>query len=132
LQVSRVLKKIVIAISKWTRDNAIFIVVRPMPTPHCGDLLWSRVALNPSQVIKRSNLSATIVFLIQYPFVRNLHKLEPLTPYTIFITIKTRVRMGVETHTRAQRSNNTHTSKRRERTNQNDGVTAQERAQISL
>jgi hypothetical protein len=27
-------------------------VVRPMPTPRCGDLLWSRVALNPSQVIQ--------------------------------------------------------------------------------
>jgi hypothetical protein len=38
-------------------------VVRPMSTPRCGDLLWSRVALNPSQVIQRSNLSAIIVFL---------------------------------------------------------------------
>jgi hypothetical protein len=27
--------------------------VRPMPTPRCGDLLRSRVALNPSQVIQR-------------------------------------------------------------------------------
>jgi hypothetical protein len=26
-------------------------VVRPMPIPRCGDLLRSRVALNPSQVI---------------------------------------------------------------------------------
>jgi hypothetical protein len=29
-----------------------------------GDLLWLRVALNPSQVIQRSNLSATNIFLI--------------------------------------------------------------------
>jgi hypothetical protein len=28
------------------------------------DLLWSRVALNPSKVIQRSNLSAIVVFLI--------------------------------------------------------------------
>jgi hypothetical protein len=35
-----------------------------MSTPRCGDLLWSRVALKPSQVIQRSNLSATVVFLI--------------------------------------------------------------------
>jgi hypothetical protein len=39
-------------------------MVRSMPTPRCGDLLWSRVALNSSQVIQKSNLSATIVFLI--------------------------------------------------------------------
>jgi hypothetical protein len=28
----------------------IFIVVRSMPTPRCGELRWSRIALNPSQV----------------------------------------------------------------------------------
>jgi hypothetical protein len=41
-----------------------YLVVRPMPTPRRGDLLRSRVALNPSQLIQRSNLSTTIVFLI--------------------------------------------------------------------
>jgi hypothetical protein len=35
-----------------------------MPTPCCGDLLWSKVALNPSQVIQRSNLSTMVFFLI--------------------------------------------------------------------
>jgi hypothetical protein len=64
LQESRELKKIVIATSKWTSDTTIFTVVRLMATPRCGDLLWSRVALNPSQVIQRSNLSATDIFLI--------------------------------------------------------------------
>ena len=39
-------------------------VVRPMPTPCGGDLLRSRVALNPSQVIQRSNLSTMVFFLI--------------------------------------------------------------------
>jgi hypothetical protein len=57
-------------------------VICPKPTPRCGDLLRSNVALNPSQVIQRSNLSATIFFLISIPFVRNLHKLESLKPYT--------------------------------------------------
>jgi hypothetical protein len=47
------------------------------------------------------------------------------------ITIKCGVSRGVETHTRAQCNNNTH-KQRREHTNQNDKVTAQERAQISL
>jgi hypothetical protein len=48
------------------------------------------------------------------------------------VTIKTGVRKGVEMHTRAQRCNNTHTSKNRESTNQNDRVTTKEHAQISL
>jgi hypothetical protein len=59
-----------------------YLVVRPMPTPHCGDLLRSRVALNPSQVIQRSNLSTWLSSLYQFPVVRNVHKLESLMPYT--------------------------------------------------
>jgi hypothetical protein len=39
-------------------------MVWPMPTPRCRDLLWSRVALNPPQVIQRLNMIATVVFLI--------------------------------------------------------------------
>jgi hypothetical protein len=35
---------------------------------NCGDLVWSRVALNPSQVIQRSNLSAIVVFLISISY----------------------------------------------------------------
>jgi hypothetical protein len=102
-----------------------------MPSPRCGDLFWSRVALNPSQVIQRSNLSAIGIFLYQNPVVRNIHKLKSLTPYTIDYN-QNRVRMGVETHTRAQRSNNTYKSEKRERTKHNNKVTTQERAQISL
>jgi hypothetical protein len=44
-----------------------YLVVRPMPTPCCGGLLRSRVALSPSQVVQRSNLSTTIVFLVSIP-----------------------------------------------------------------
>jgi hypothetical protein len=59
-----------------------------MPTPRCGGLLQSRIALNPSQVIQRSNLSTTAFFIFSsIPFVRNLHKLESLT-LTRLITIK--------------------------------------------
>jgi hypothetical protein len=39
-------------------------VVRPIPTPCCGNLLRSRVAPKPSQVIQRSNLSTIVFFLI--------------------------------------------------------------------
>jgi hypothetical protein len=63
--------------------------------------------------------------------VRNLHKLESLTPYTIDYK-KIGVRMGVEMHTRAQHSNNTHTSEKRDHTKHNGRVTSQERTQISL
>jgi hypothetical protein len=49
------------------------------------------------------HLNTAVLFLIAYvPFVRNLHKLEPLT-LTILITIKTtRVREGLETHAKAR------------------------------
>jgi hypothetical protein len=40
--------------------------------------------------------------------------------------------MGVEMHTIAQHSNNTHASEKREHTKHNDRVIAQERAQITL
>jgi hypothetical protein len=69
-------------ISKWTRDTTIFTMARPMPTPRYGDLLWSVVALNPSQVIQRSNLSAIVVFHIsisrcdESPQIRVSHALH--------------------------------------------------------
>jgi uncharacterized membrane protein len=49
------------------------------------------------------HLNTTVFFLIaDVPFVRNLHKLEPLT-LTILITTKTtRVRERIETHARAR------------------------------
>jgi hypothetical protein len=49
------------------------------------------------------HLNTIVFFLItNVPFVRNLHKLEPLT-LTILITMKTtRVREEIETHARAR------------------------------
>jgi hypothetical protein len=91
-------------VTRW-----FYLVVRPMPTPRCGDLLWSRIALNPSQVIQRSNLSTTVFFLFSsISFVRNLHKLESLT-LTRLITRTTRVREGIETHTRTKDATTTRT-----------------------
>jgi hypothetical protein len=58
----------------------------------------------------RIHLNTMIFFLIaDVPFVRNLHKLEPLT-LTILITMKTtRVSKGIETHARARVTAATHT-----------------------
>jgi hypothetical protein len=102
-----------------------------MPTSRCGDLLWSRVALNPSQVIQRSNLSTTYVFLLSIPHCEESPQIGVSHAFTQMISIKTGVRWGVETHTRPQLSNNMHTNEERAH-EQNDRVTAQERAQISL
>jgi hypothetical protein len=52
----RTLWKITIALKKCTKDTTIYPVVR------------SRVALNPSQVIQRSNLSTTVFLLISSSF----------------------------------------------------------------
>jgi hypothetical protein len=101
----------------------IYLVVRPMPTPCYGDLLRSRVALNPSQVIQRSNLSTTIVFLITFPGCdesRNLYELESLTTYTNVYN-QNGVRMGVEIHTRTQsqqQQRQTHVKKRAQESKQ--------------
>jgi hypothetical protein len=82
-----------------------------MPTPRCGDLLRSRIALNPSQVIQRSNLSTTVFFLSSlFPFARNLHKLEPLA-LTLFDHKKsTRVRERKQHTQDSNRSKHTHKS----------------------
>jgi hypothetical protein len=64
-----------IAIKKIHKRQRFYPMVRPMLTPRCGDLLRSRVALNSSQVIQKSNLNTTLFFLISNPFVWKLHKL---------------------------------------------------------
>jgi hypothetical protein len=53
---------------------------------------WLHIALNPSQVIQRSNLSTTLFFLMSNPFVRNLHRFGSPTPYTNDLNQSTRVR----------------------------------------
>jgi hypothetical protein len=79
------------------------------------------------------HLNTMIFFLIaDAPFVRNLHKLEPLT-LTILITMKTtRVREGIETHARARITTATHTHKsRNEHTNTTQRVHNSTSVQIS-
>ena len=44
-----------------------------LSTLHCGTQ-WTRVALNPSQVIQISNLSTTVLSCITILFVRNLYR----------------------------------------------------------
>jgi hypothetical protein len=102
------------------KRQRFYPVVRPMPTSHCGDLLRSRVALNPSQVIQRSNLSTTIFFLISsFSFMRNLHKLESLMPYTNDLNQSTRVMGSSNTHKNSNRSNTrTRVKKRAQETTQ--------------
>jgi hypothetical protein len=66
--------------------------------------------------------------LYQFPIVRNLHKLESLTLTKMFTISKE----GVETHTRTQSQQQHAHKSRRECKKQNDGVTTQEHAQISI
>jgi hypothetical protein len=102
-----------------------------MPTPCCGDLLWSRVALNPSQVIQRSNLSTMILFLISIPGCEESPQIGVSHAYTSVYN-QNGVRIRVETHTRTQLQHQQHTQARRERKDQNIRVTTQEHAQISI
>jgi hypothetical protein len=91
-------------------------VVRPMPTPRCGDLLRSRVALNPSQVIQRSNLSTMITFLISSPGCEEFSQIGVSHALHKCLRSK-RSKEGVETQIRTQ-SQQQHTHKsRKERKN---------------
>jgi hypothetical protein len=85
-------------VTRW-----FYPVVRPMPTRRCGYLLQSRIALNPSQVIQRSNLSTTIFFLFSsVPFVRNLHKLDSLTLTRLITRIHKSKGGNIHIHTRTR------------------------------
>jgi hypothetical protein len=70
--------------------------------PHCG-ISMNEGCTQPLSSDPMIHLNTTVFFLIaDVPFVRNLHKLEPLT-LTILITMKTtRVREGIETHARGR------------------------------
>ena len=93
----------------------IFTMVRSIPTPCCGDLLWSRVALNLSQVIQSLNLSVMYVFLKSNPFVRNLYKFRVSHDLTQMITTKLRVREGEEDTHKSTMQQHTQKKQRQER-----------------
>jgi hypothetical protein len=62
---------------------------------------WTRVALNPSQVIQWSTwIPRCFSFLYSSPFVRNLHNLGASRPYNWWSQRSTEVRLGIATHTR--------------------------------
>jgi hypothetical protein len=85
-------------------------VVRPMPTPRCGDLLRSRIALNPSQVIQWSTLSTTVFFLIADVFFSvESRQVGASHPYNIDHNKTTRVREGIGTHESARVTATQHT-----------------------
>jgi hypothetical protein len=69
-----------------------FPLVRPKPTPRCGDLLWTRLALNLSQVIQRSNLSAKVFFLISQPICEQSPQVGVSHALHKMIIIKIKVR----------------------------------------
>jgi hypothetical protein len=71
-----------------TRDTRFYPVVRPSNTfllPHCG-VPMDEGCTQPLSSDPMINLNTTTFFLIVFfPFVRDLHKLEPLA-LTILIT----------------------------------------------
>jgi hypothetical protein len=60
-----------------------------MPTPRCGDLFWSRVALNLSQVIQRSNFECHGILPYIKPICEESPQLEVSHTLHNVITIKT-------------------------------------------
>jgi hypothetical protein len=107
-----------------TRHGDFYPVVRPMPTPRCGDLLRSRIALNPSQVIQWSTLSTIVFFLCSlFSFARNLHKLEPLALTIFDHTRSTRVREGKQHTQDSIRSKHTHKPRREHKTRRREFTT---------
>jgi hypothetical protein len=119
LQESGELKKIVITINEDTSDTVIFTMARPIPTPCCGDILWSRVALNPSQVTQRSNLSDTISFLYQESCCEDSPQIRVSHALHNYLQSKWSKEGSRNTHKNTITAKHAHKS-RREHKNQND------------
>jgi hypothetical protein len=65
------------------RHNDFFTVVRLMPTPRCGDLFLVKGCTQPLSSDPKIKLECHICLPYNsIMFVRNLHTLESLTPYT--------------------------------------------------
>jgi hypothetical protein len=91
-----------------------YLVVRPMPTPRCGDLLRSRVALNPSQVIQRSNLSTTVPSLSQGFPLRGISTNWSLSPLHNWSQVNHKSKGGNRTTHMRQTCSDSHTQNERE------------------
>jgi hypothetical protein len=83
----RALEKKSITEKNGTRDTVFLSVVRPRNTcllPRCG-VPMDEGCTQPLSSDPMINLNTTIFLLIVvFPFVRNLHKLEPLTLTKLF------------------------------------------------
>jgi hypothetical protein len=113
-------------------DTSIFPTVRPKPT----SMLWWTPSINgctqplssdPKIKLESHNILPYIIIM----FLRNLHKLESLMPYTKWSQSKLEQGGSKNTHTRPQRSN-THTKQRQERKIKMTELHLRNRAQISL
>jgi hypothetical protein len=107
----RAFEKKTITEKNSTRDTVIYPVVRPSNTcllPHC-DVPMDEGCTQPLSSDLIINLNTTVFsFRVLFPFVRNLHKLEPLT-LTLLITQKsTEVREGKQHTQDSNRSNYAH------------------------
>jgi hypothetical protein len=70
---------------------------------------WTRVALNPFQVIQWSTWIPRSFILSILPFARNLHKLEPLTLTKLWSQRKHKSKDGRATHARLKSAAHTRT-----------------------
>jgi hypothetical protein len=105
-------------------------MVWPKPTPHCGDLLRSRVAINRSQVIQRLNLSATIFFLICQPICEESPQVEVSHALHKMIKIQNQSKGGSK-NTQVHNTTTTRTTTKTRAQQQNGIVTAQKCIQIT-
>ena len=86
--IERALEKKSITEKSNTRDTVIYPVVRPSITlayfPRCG-VPMDEGCTQPLSSDPTINLNTTVFFFrLVFPFVRNLHKLEPLTLTKLF------------------------------------------------
>jgi hypothetical protein len=85
---------------RWTQNTVIYSVVRPMPTPRCGDLLRSRIALNPSQVIQWSTWVPRLSSFVDFSHLRGISTSWSLSPLQCWSHKKHRSKGGKATHAR--------------------------------
>jgi hypothetical protein len=87
--IERALEKKSITKKSNTRDTVFYPVVRPSNTcllPRCG-VPMDEGCTQPLSSDPMIHLNTTVFFLrLVFPFVRNLHKLEPLTLTKLFTT----------------------------------------------
>jgi hypothetical protein len=117
-----------------TSDTAIFIPwfgqVEHLPSPRCG-VPMDDGCTQPLSSDQKINLNTTVLFISSLSFFEESPTCGASHPYKFDHNETTRVREGIETHTRA-RVTQRHTHKsRNEHTTQHNKFIAQTSAQIS-